>query len=81
MNEETLKKYLSQTTIFNQILQVQKRLDCFKLCSLVQNNCQYLRYKSNNCSLYFSLSSNESLEDGTFWYKYKKDTILADCNT
>ncbi|CAF0962669.1 unnamed protein product [Brachionus calyciflorus] len=80
MNNETLKTYFSQTTIFNQMLQVQKRFDCFKFCSLIQNKCQYLKYKSNNCSLYFSLSSNESLDDGTFWYKNKNDTILADDN-
>ncbi|CAF1018694.1 unnamed protein product [Brachionus calyciflorus] len=77
MNSETVKKYFSCSTILNQMLQVQKRLDCFKLCTR-QNNCEYLKYKLNNCSLYLFLSFYESLKDGSFWFKNKNDKIFTD---
>ena len=78
MNNETLKKYFSCSTILNQIKLVPNRLNCFKLCSR-QNNCEYLKYKSKNCSLYLSLSFNESIEDGSFWFKNKNDKISNYC--
>ncbi|CAF1030617.1 unnamed protein product [Brachionus calyciflorus] len=78
MNNQTHKKYFSCSTILNQMLQAQKRFDCFKLGSR-QNNCDYLKYKLNNCSLYLYLSFNESLEDGSFWFKNKNDKISNDC--
>ncbi|CAF0865388.1 unnamed protein product [Brachionus calyciflorus] len=80
ITSQTLKKYFSCSTILNQISNVQKRVDCFKICSR-QNNCEYLKFNSNNCFLYLSLSFNEPLGDGTFWYKNKKGKIFADCTT
>ncbi|CAF0966961.1 unnamed protein product, partial [Brachionus calyciflorus] len=77
ITNQTLKKYFAFSTNLNQILQVHKRFDCFKICSR-QNNCEYLKYNLNNCSLYLSLSFNESLEDGSFWFKNKSHKIFSD---
>ncbi|CAF0922766.1 unnamed protein product [Brachionus calyciflorus] len=55
-----------------------RRFDCFKHCSQ-QNNCEYLKYKSNECFLYLSLSSNEPLDNGTFWFKYNQNKIFSGC--
>ncbi|CAF1098867.1 unnamed protein product, partial [Brachionus calyciflorus] len=80
ITNQTLKKHFSSSTILNEMFQVQKSVVCFKLCSR-RNSCEYLKYQSENCSLYLSLSFNENLEDGNFWYKNNNDMIFADCTT
>ncbi|CAF1111037.1 unnamed protein product [Brachionus calyciflorus] len=79
MSIDTPKEYFSCFTSFNQMLQVEKfGLDCFMICSR-QNNCRYLKFNSNYCFPYSSLSFNELLNSDDIWFKNIEDKNFVVC--
>ncbi|CAF0991711.1 unnamed protein product [Brachionus calyciflorus] len=59
---------LANETNMTENFWIRNKFHCLGLCS--QNeNCFFVQYKQNNCSLFYSVMINDLILDGTFWHK------------